>query len=194
MVIAGVYAEWYFADWKDKSETKKWRGHDEEVLVVNDKVVRTESQLETQKDKFKNQMKQAINEEFANQDVAPDMDKAKMKEEMGRIVKFSRWPVLNSLQRVTFNHLGTLAFASLLIAIVDFIEKTLTYFEKKFRNGEPSPVQKAMLALIKCILRCIKCILNRINKNGLIICSIYGWPFCASSMKGIMVIMKNVVC
>jgi len=45
MVIAGVYAEWYFADWKDKNETHKWRGKDEEVLVVNDKVVRTESQF-----------------------------------------------------------------------------------------------------------------------------------------------------
>jgi len=193
MVIAGVYAEWYFADWKDKNETHKWRGSDEKVLVVEDQVVRTETQLDKAKDRFSEKLHAAINEEFNNEQVRAEMGRVSMKEELKRINKFSKWPVCNSLWRVTFNHMGTIAFASLLIAIVDFVEKTLTYFEKKFRNGEPSPVQKAVLAAIKCILRCVKCILNRINKNGLIICSIYGWPFCASSMKGIIVVMKNVI-
>ena len=104
------------------------------------------------------------------------------KEEMTTITKLGRFPVCGSLRRVTLHHVGTLAFASLLIAIVEFVEHTLTYFEKKFRNGEPSPAQKRLLAIIKCALRCIKCILNRINKNRLIITSVYGWPFCASRM------------
>eukprot|EP00483_Globobulimina_turgida_P000067 UN00067 len=54
-------------------------------------------------------------------------------------------------------------------------------------------MQKLILSLIKCLLRCIECILNRINRNGLIITSIYGWPFCAASMKGITIILKNIV-
>jgi len=145
------------------------------------------------KDRFSAKLEKATAEEFGTREVRAEMDHIKMKEELQKITKFSRWPVCNSLWRVTFNHLGTIAFAALLIAIVDFIEKTLTYFEEKFNRGEPSPVQKALLAAIKCCLRCVKCILNRINKNGMIICAIYGWPFCASSMKGIMVIMKNVV-
>jgi len=185
MVIAGVYAEWYFADWKDAKETVKWRGSDEDVLVIDDQVVRDDSDLERVKTK--------------QQGLAPPQGKnqKEMEEkaagEMKTIAKLSHFPVFQSFKRVTFYHMGSLAFASLLIAIIEFIEHTLTYFEKKFRNAEPSPMQKMILALIKCVLRCIKCILNRINKNGLVITSIYGWPFCAASMKGIVIVLKNVV-
>ena len=184
MVIAGVYAEWYFADWKDEKETKKWRGSDEEVLVIDDTAIRDDSDLERAKEKNAQLHAAGIDQ------TDPEM---KTKEEMKTIAKLSYMPVLASFKRVTWYHMGTLAFASLLIAIIEFIEYTLTYFEKKFRNSEPSPMQKLILALIKCLLKCIKCILNRINRNGLIITSIYGWPFCAASMKGIAIVLKNVV-
>ena len=184
MVIAGVYAEWYFADWKNEAETEKWRGSDEEVLVIGDEAVRNEKDLEKVK-----QRQAQLHTAGIDQSNPENRDK----EELKTIAKLSHFPVCASFKRVTWNHLGTLAFASLLVAIVEFIEHTLTYFEKKFRNSEPSPMQKLILALIKCLLRCIKCILNRINRNGMIITSIYGWPFCAASMKGIAVILKNVV-
>ncbi len=181
MVIAGVYAEWYFADWKDEAETKKWRGSDEELLVIDNKyAIRDEDDL----DKIKQKQKQLA-------DAGVEMEE--QKEEMKTIAKLSHTPVFASFKRVTWYHLGTIAFGSLLIAIIEFIEHTLTYFEKKFVKSEPSPIQKLILTLIKCALRCIKCILNRINRNGLIITSIYGWPFCAASMKGIVIVLKNVV-
>ena len=39
----------------------------------------------------------------------------------------------------------------------------------------------------------MKCILDRINRNGYIICAITGWPFCSSSMKGISIVFNNIV-
>ena len=106
--------------------------------------------------------------------------------------KLSNWPILNSMQRSLY-HIGSIAFAALLIATIEFIELCLNYFEKKFIGDEPSPVQKAILNCIKCCLRCLRCILDRINRNGLIIMSVYGWPFCASSMKGIQLIFSNII-
>jgi len=60
-------------------------------------------------------------------------------------------------------------------------------------SGEPSLIQKVLLAILHCILRCLKCIIDRINKNGLVICSIYGWPLCASSWHGLSLMFRNVV-
>jgi len=135
MVIAGVYAEWYFADWKDEKETKKWRGSDEELLVVNNEAVRNDKDLEHVKQKQAQLHTAGVDQN--NPENAP-------KEEMKTIAKLSYCPVCSSFKRVTWYHLGTLAFASLLIAIIEFIEYTLTYFEKKFRNSEPSPMQKCL--------------------------------------------------
>jgi len=143
MVIAGVYAEWYFADWCDAQETKKIRSGD------------------------------------ANYDE--------------NAVRLSTSPVWDSFYRVTRYHLGSIAFASLTIAIVSFIEVTLTYLERRFKAAKESPLKKHGLAVIKCMLRCMSCILNRINKDGLIVTSIYGWPFCAASTKGITIVFKNIL-
>ncbi|ETO23840.1 solute carrier family 44 protein member 2 [Reticulomyxa filosa] len=107
--------------------------------------------------------------------------------------ELSHHPVTSSFFRVTRFHLGTVAFASLLIAIVEYTELTLNYFEKKLLSGEPSALQKCLLAIIHCVLRYLKCILDRINKNGLVITSIYGWPLCAASWHGIMLMFRNVV-
>eukprot|EP01083_Nonionella_stella_P100290 282653_1 len=191
MVIAGVYAEWYFADWKDESETQKWRGSDEELLVIDGAAVRNDDDLEKSKAKVKENKDAAMKE---NKDAALDAaGQVESVEEIQYIAKLSRTPVCGSFGRVTKYHLGTIAFASLLIAIIEFIEYTLTYFEKKFVGAEPSPMKKIIIAIIHCALKVMKCILDRINRNGLIVTSIYGWPFCAASMKGIALVFKNVV-
>jgi len=142
LVVCGVYAEWYFADWEDIKERKKKRPARGEAAKANE---------------------------------------------------LTNCPVWNSYYRTTKHHMGTIAFASLLIAIVEFVEYTLTYFEKKFLNAEDSPLKKCVLCLLHCLLKCLKCILNRINKNGLTITAVYGWPFCAASIEGILIVMKNII-
>jgi len=76
---------------------------------------------------------------------------------------------------------------------VEYTELMLNYFEKHLLSKEPSMIQKCLLAVLHCILRCLKCIIDRINKNGLVITSIYGWPLCASSWHGITLMFRNVV-
>jgi len=173
MVTAGVYAEWYFADWTDAAETAKLRGTDSEELAINGTVVRSQTDIE-----------------MVVRNGNGDAD-APQSEELVRVTKLSRCPVLASFVRVTFYHSGTIAFASLLVAVIEFVRYTLDYFEKKFLNSEPSPLQKAVLCAIKCCLRCAQCLLDKINRHGLVVASIYGWPLCASSMKALALIFSN---
>eukprot|EP01083_Nonionella_stella_P217760 781575_1 len=104
MVVAGVYAEWYFADWADDKETKKLRGAEQEI---------------------------------STKELDSDVDVT---------VKLSRSPVSGSFMRVTRYHLGTIAFASLTIAVVTMIEYCLVYLEKKFKNRAVS-IEECVVAM-----------------------------------------------
>jgi hypothetical protein len=137
MVITGVYAEWYFADWEGSEERRKKIGPGPR--------------------------------------------------------DFSPTAVTDWVKRVGRFHPGTIAVASFMVAAVEYADLLLTYFEKKIVGKDPTTMQKVMLAIIHCLLNCLKCIIDRINKNGITITAIYGWPFCASSMKGIELVFKNVV-
>ena len=116
--------------------------------------------------------------------------KTKIKSAQNVKNKTKKW---NEKKRTTIYHLGTIAFASLLVAIIEFTEWVLTYLEKKFTTEEKSPLQKFVLCLVHCCLRCLKCVLDKINRTGIVITTVYGWPFCAASMTGIGLIFRNIL-
>lgn len=68
----------------------------------------------------------------------------------------SRAPVTASVLRTLRYHLGTIAFASLIIAVVKFIRATVKYIELKTRTNPPNYLQKAVFCLIQCCLKCIE--------------------------------------
>jgi hypothetical protein len=137
MVITGVYAEWYFADWADSEEEHKKIGNGE-----------------------------------------TEFSATSMWDWWGRVIRY---------------HFGTVAVAAFAIALVNYIDFCLTYFEKQLVGTDPTPIQKVLLGIIHCLLRYLACIMDRINKNGITITAIYGWPFCMASMKGIELMFSNIV-
>jgi hypothetical protein len=68
----------------------------------------------------------------------------------------SHVPILASLGRAVRYHLGTIAFAALIIAIVNFIRITVKYIEMKTRSNPPNHLQKAIFCVIQCCLKCIE--------------------------------------
>ena len=68
----------------------------------------------------------------------------------------SRAPILRSVGRAVRYHLGTIAFASLIIAIVNFIRVTVKYIERKTRTDPPNYLQRAIFCIINCCLKCIE--------------------------------------
>ncbi|XP_060561475.1 choline transporter-like protein 2 [Ruditapes philippinarum] len=95
------------------------------------------------------------------------------------------------LQGVRF-HLGSLAFGSLLIAIVQMIRVFLEYIDYKLKDSG-NVVAKFILKCLKCCMWCLEKFLRFLNKNAYILIAIYGKNFCASAKDAFFLIMRNVV-
>jgi len=89
-------------------------------------------------------------------------------------------------------HLGSVAFAALIIAIVRFTRAVITYIETKTRTNPPSHLHKALFCVLKCFLRCVECCLDKISKNALVWVAMWGDPFLAASCSSFKLLWRNL--
>ncbi|KAK3877288.1 hypothetical protein Pcinc_017991 [Petrolisthes cinctipes] len=101
--------------------------------------------------------------------------------------------VTASLGRTLRYHVGTLAFGSLIIAIVRMIRVLLEYIDHKVREKTDSKVVRCLMWCCKCCLWCLERFLKFINRNAYVYCAIYGKNFCVSAKNAFSLIMRNVV-
>lgn len=108
--------------------------------------------------------------------------------------ELAKRPVLNSCGRTCRYHLGTVAFASLIIAVIKFVRFCVHYVERKMKStqGEPNRIQKAVLSMISCCLKLAECCLDRISKNALIWTSIWGDHFLTAACSSFSLIWRNL--
>ena len=103
--------------------------------------------------------------------------------------------ILTSFSRAFKYHLGSIAFGSLIIAIVRFI---MFFFEKFKQKLEKSMSKKAgkcykcVLCCIDCCLKCIEKFLEYINKHAYIMISIKGDSFCTAAWEGFALTIRNL--
>ncbi|KAL8625996.1 hypothetical protein ACOMHN_012588 [Nucella lapillus] len=102
------------------------------------------------------------------------------------------FPVTASFYRSIRYHLGSLAFGSLLIAIVQLIRVFLEYLDAKL-NGSENPLAKFFLKCLKCCFWCLEKFLKFITKNAYIMIAIFGKNFCTSAKNAFSLIIRNVV-
>ncbi|KAL7539973.1 hypothetical protein ACHAXR_009764 [Thalassiosira sp. AJA248-18] len=93
---------------------------------------------------------------------------------------------------VSFNHLGTAAFGSLIIAIVKTIRAILTYVQKRAAKSKLR-VAIVILSVLKCLLWCVEKCLKYINKQAYIQTAIFGYSFCKASRMGFFLILRNAL-
>jgi len=102
-------------------------------------------------------------------------------------------PIWQSFCRVCRYHIGTIALASLIIAIIQTLRAFVHYMEKKLKNGgNPSTVATALLKMLQCCLWCVECCMDKINKNGLVWTAIYGDSFCVATCSSFALIWRNL--
>ncbi|XP_041370892.1 choline transporter-like protein 2 [Gigantopelta aegis] len=101
-------------------------------------------------------------------------------------------PLTRSLYRSLRYHLGTLAFGSLIIAIIQIIRAFLGYLDRKLKSSE-NAVAKFIVKCLRCCFWCLEKILKFINKNAYIMTSIYGLNFCSAAKEGFFLIMRNII-
>merc|ERR1719350_1503496 len=103
-------------------------------------------------------------------------------------------PVLTSIGRTIRYHTGTLAFGSLIIAIIKMIRLMLQHIQDKLEEkGVENPVVKAILCLCKCCFWCLEKFMKFINRNAYILTAIYGSNFCKSAKEAFSLILRNMV-
>jgi len=101
-------------------------------------------------------------------------------------------PIGRSMWRITRYHTGTIAFGSLIIAVIRFIRAVFLYIQAKMMDKE-NPVAKCCVCCINCFLSCVDCCIDKLTKDGFVFTSIYGTPFCSSAIMAFNMIMKNLV-
>ncbi|XP_041368219.1 choline transporter-like protein 2 isoform X3 [Gigantopelta aegis] len=102
------------------------------------------------------------------------------------------FPLLSAVWRCFRYHLGTLAFGSLIIAIVQLIRLMLEYVDQKLKGSE-NPVAKFFIKCMKCFFWCLEKFLKFINKNAYIMTAVYGRNFCMAAKDAFFLILRNIV-
>eukprot|EP01084_Bolivina_argentea_P003628 6820_1 len=109
--------------------------------------------------------------------------------------ELSNRAVCNSCCRTSRYHFGTIIYAALIIAIIQFIRWCIRYVERTLNSSgkEPNKLQKLLFRLVDCLLWCLECCLDKISRNALIWTSIYGDAFCPSVCGSFKLIWSNLM-
>merc|ERR1711928_305329 len=89
-------------------------------------------------------------------------------------------------------HLGTVAFGSLILAIIRTIKTILEYIEKKCKKYN-NDLTKCLLCACKCCLWCLEKFMRFINRNAYIMCAIKSTNFCVSAKDAFSLLMRNMM-
>ncbi|XP_053095212.1 choline transporter-like protein 2 isoform X1 [Pangasianodon hypophthalmus] len=101
-------------------------------------------------------------------------------------------PVFASFGRALRYHTGSLAFGSLILAIVQVIRVLLEYLDHKLK-GAQNKFAKFLLCCLKCCFWCLEKFIKFINRNAYIMVAIYGKNFCTSARDAFFLLMRNVI-
>ena len=104
--------------------------------------------------------------------------------------------ILKSFKRAFRYHFGSIAFGSLIVAIVRFImllfEKFKQRMEKTVGKKAQSKFYKCILCCVSCCLKCIEKVLEFINKHAYIMIEIKGDCFCVAAWEGFALTVRNL--
>ena len=103
--------------------------------------------------------------------------------------------ILKSFKRAFRYHFGSIAFGSLIMAIVRFLMFFFEKFKKRAEKSIGKKVGKCFKCVICCLECCLKCIakvLEYINKHAYIMISIKGDCFCKAAWEGFALTIRNL--
>ena len=104
--------------------------------------------------------------------------------------------IFTSFKRAFKYHFGSIAFGSLIIAIVRFLMFFLAIFKKRAEMSYGKKTQgkcyKCLMCCLRCCLKCITKFLEFINKHAYIMISIKGDSFCTAAWEGFALTIRNL--
>jgi len=101
-------------------------------------------------------------------------------------------PVWRSYKMIFRYHWGSLAFGSLLLAIVQFLQMVVELFKRQMdANGTSNKCMEYVLKCIECALACVECIVKFINTQAYIQIALRGKNFCYAAKDGFELVWSN---
>ena len=107
-------------------------------------------------------------------------------------MKISSGQIFDSTKLLLRFHSGTIAFGSLLVAIVQSIRAVLTYIKLKMEGNDPTKLIKCLLCCCSCCLWCLEKFIKFIDKHAYIQCAMNGTPFCFSARRAFGLLFRNL--
>jgi choline transporter-like protein 2/4/5 len=101
--------------------------------------------------------------------------------------------VIKSFGRTLRYHLGSIAFGSLILTIVQMIRLAFNYMMKKLEKGKDNPVIKFLWCCVNCCLKCLERFIDFLNKNSFIMIAIHGWGFCKAAKEAFLLLLRNAL-
>jgi len=101
-------------------------------------------------------------------------------------------PTLSSLKLALTKSLGSLAFGSLILAIVKTINYIIRNIERKAKLSE-NRFFVCMLSCLKCLCKCVEVFVGYMSKYAYIYMAIYGESFCKSAKDSFNLISRNAI-
>ncbi|KAK5616769.1 hypothetical protein CRENBAI_022436 [Crenichthys baileyi] len=101
-------------------------------------------------------------------------------------------PVYSSFSRAIRYHTGSLAFGSLILAMVQMVRIVLENLSHKLK-GSQNALTRFLLHCLSCCFWCLENFIKFLNTNAYIMIAIYGQNFCRSSREAFDLLMRNIV-
>jgi choline transporter-like protein 2/4/5 len=98
-------------------------------------------------------------------------------------------PVYRSFYRTLRYHVGTIAFGSFIIAVIEFAQAVIEYIKRKYL--EENSCLKCLASYIQCCLECFKRIMEFISRMAYIVTACKGNCFCVAAWQAFNFILDN---
>uniref|UniRef100_A0A8C2W4Y0 Choline transporter-like protein n=1 Tax=Chinchilla lanigera TaxID=34839 RepID=A0A8C2W4Y0_CHILA len=102
------------------------------------------------------------------------------------------FPLFSAFGRALRYHTGSLAFGSLILAIVQIIRVILEYLDQRLKAAE-NKFAKFLMTCLKCCFWCLEKFIKFLNRNAYIMIAIYGTNFCTSARNAFFLLMRNII-
>lgn len=104
------------------------------------------------------------------------------------------FPVLTALKNTTVYHMGSVAFGSFIIAVIQLIRFLLEYLDRKTKELQAANKCAAWaLCCCKCCMWCLEKIVAFINRNAYIMVAVKGTSYCVSAGRAVALLVSNAL-
>ena len=105
-----------------------------------------------------------------------------------------RAPVSSAVKRTLRYSMGSLAFGSFIMAVIQFIRAVVKYMEHKMKAlKEKNMIISYVMYCVNCFLWCLQKIVQFINRHAYIVVAIEGLSYCQAAGKGVSIMGGNLM-